>query len=126
MLWSVYWIVFRRPPLLPRSFINLLILLAAIPGFAQQQQPQQPQQTGAPLTLTLQDALARARANSVDFQAALTDQAVAHQDKVQARATLLPSVSYNNSAIYTQRAGITTAGTTATPGSAEARRFIAA
>jgi outer membrane protein len=59
----------------------------------------------APLTLTLQDALARARSNSVPFQAALTDQGVAHEDKVQARAALLPSVAYNNEFIYTQPNG---------------------
>jgi len=56
----------------------------------------------APLTITFQDALAKARANSVDFQAALTDQGLAHQDKVQSRAALLPSVNYNNQAIITQ------------------------
>ena len=61
--------------------------------------------TQAPLTLTLQDALARARVNSVQFQAALTDQGVAHEDKVQARAALLPSVAYNNQFIYTEPNG---------------------
>ena len=61
--------------------------------------------TEAPLTLTLQDALNRARANSVQFQAALTDQGLAHEDKVQARAALLPSVTYNNSFIYTEPNG---------------------
>src|SRR5437016_10638436 len=76
---------------------------------------QQPSQasTQAPQTITLQDALALARKNSVDFQAALTDQGVAHQDKVQARAALLPGVNYNNQYLYTQGNG------TATP------RFIA-
>jgi outer membrane protein TolC len=64
--------------------------------------------TQAPQTLTLQDALALARKNSVDFQAALTDQGVAHQDKVQARAGLLPSVSYNNQILYTQGNGTST------------------
>jgi outer membrane protein TolC len=63
------------------------------------------QQSSAPLTLTLQDALARARANSVPFQAALTEQGVAYQDKVQARAALLPSLNYNNEFIYTQPNG---------------------
>src|SRR5215469_8261506 len=58
--------------------------------------------TQAPLTLTFQDALARARANSVQFQSALTDQGVAHQDTVQARAALLPSVNYNTTYLYTQ------------------------
>ncbi len=61
--------------------------------------------TQPPLTLTLQDALARAKTNSVQFQAALTDQGLAHQDKVQARAALLPSVSYNNVYIYTEGNG---------------------
>ena len=58
--------------------------------------------TQAPLTLTLQDALARARKYNVEYNAALTDQGIAHQDKVQARAALLPSVAYNNEALYTQ------------------------
>jgi outer membrane protein TolC len=61
--------------------------------------------TDAPLTLTLQDALARARVNSVQFQAALTDQGLAHQDNVQARAALLPSVNYTNSYLYTEGNG---------------------
>jgi outer membrane protein TolC len=59
----------------------------------------------APLTLTLQDALARARNNSVQFQAALSDQGVAHEDKVQARAALLPSLNYNNTFTYTEPNG---------------------
>ena len=61
--------------------------------------------TQAPLTLTLQDALARARKYSVQFQAALTDKGIAQEDKVQARAALLPSVAYNTSYIYTQGNG---------------------
>jgi outer membrane protein TolC len=60
---------------------------------------------GAPLTLTLQDALERARKNEVQFHAALTDLGVARQDRVQARAALLPNISYNNSFIYTEGTG---------------------
>ncbi len=61
---------------------------------------------GAPLQrLTLQDALARARKNSVPFQSALTDSAIARQDRYQAAAALLPSVNYNNEAFYTQSNG---------------------
>jgi outer membrane protein TolC len=55
--------------------------------------------------LTLQDALSRAKANSVPFQAALTEQGLAHQDNVQARAALLPSVNYNTTFIYTEGNG---------------------
>jgi outer membrane protein TolC len=61
--------------------------------------------TQAPLTLTLQDALARAKTNSVQFHAALTDQGLAHQDNVQARAALLPSVNANTAFLYTQGNG---------------------
>jgi outer membrane protein TolC len=61
--------------------------------------------TSAPLRLTMQDALARARRNSVVYQAAVTDAGVAREDKNQARNALLPSVNYNNSAIYTQGIG---------------------
>jgi outer membrane protein TolC len=58
--------------------------------------------TSAPLRLTLEDALARARKNSTQFQAAQTDAAIARQDRYQAAAALLPSVAYNNQAIYTK------------------------
>ncbi len=54
------------------------------------------------LRLTLEDALARARKNSTPFQAALTEAAIARQDRYQAGAALLPTVTYNNQAIYTQ------------------------
>ncbi len=56
----------------------------------------------APLVLTLQDALKRAKANSPEFRAALTELGVAHQDTVQSRAGLLPNVNYNTQFIYTQ------------------------
>lgn len=81
--------------------------------------------TQAPLTLTLQDALSRARANSVPFQAALTDQGLAHQDKVQAQAALLPSVSYDNAFIYSQGTGGTQVTGANQPAGVAAPRFIA-
>ncbi len=56
----------------------------------------------SPLRLTLQDALDRARKNSTPFQSALTDAALARQDRFQAGAALLPSVVYNNQAISNQ------------------------
>jgi outer membrane protein len=65
--------------------------------------PAQAASPGAPaLQLTLQDALSRARKNSVPFQSALTDSAIARQDRFQAATVLLPSVTYNNQAWYTQ------------------------
>jgi outer membrane protein TolC len=60
---------------------------------------------GAPVTITLQDALQRAQNNSPDFRAALTDFGVAREDRVQGRAALLPNVNYNSSLIYTQGNG---------------------
>jgi outer membrane protein TolC len=79
-------------------FIFALMIGVAVPVLGQTS-------TQAPLTLTLQDALARARTYSVQFQAALTDKALAHEDQVQARAALLPSVTYNTSYIYTEGNG---------------------
>ncbi len=64
-----------------------------------------PPVNGAPLTITLQDALERARIADPQYHAALTDLGVAREDRVQARAGLLPNVSYNNSFIYTQGTG---------------------
>src|ERR1700739_3696195 len=67
------------------------------------QNPAPTDSTGTPaLKLTLQDALARARKNSVAFQSALTDSAIARQDRFQAAGALLPSVAYDNQALYTQ------------------------
>jgi len=60
---------------------------------------------GTPLTITLQDALERARANDPQYHSALTDLGVARQERVQARAGLLPNITYNNSFIYTQGTG---------------------
>jgi outer membrane protein TolC len=59
----------------------------------------------APVVLTLADALTRAKANSPQFQAAVTDLGLAREDRYQARAALLPGVDYNSSFIYTQGNG---------------------
>ncbi|HKW31387.1 MAG TPA: TolC family protein [Candidatus Acidoferrum sp.] len=69
---------------------------------AAQNPPQSAATPGPALKLTLQDALARARKNSVAFQSALTDSGIARQDRFQAAGALLPSVTYNNQAWYTQ------------------------
>ena len=61
--------------------------------------------SSAPLRLTLQEALDRARKNSPAFQAALTTAGLAREDRTQARNALLPTVTYNNSALYTQGSG---------------------
>jgi outer membrane protein TolC len=66
---------------------------------------QSPANSAEPRRLTLQDALALARKNSTQFQAAQTDAAISRQDRYQAATALLPSVSYNNQALYTQSSG---------------------
>jgi outer membrane protein len=63
------------------------------------------QNQSAPLTITLQDALQRARQNDPQYRSVITDLGVAREDRIQARAGLLPNVSYNNSFIYTQGTG---------------------
>jgi len=57
------------------------------------------------LTITLADAIQRARANAPQFHAALTEAGLAREDRVQARAALLPDVGYTTGAIYTQANG---------------------
>jgi outer membrane protein TolC len=47
----------------------------------------------APIVVTLEDALSRARANDSTFLSSLTDATVAHEDRVQARASLLPTIT---------------------------------
>jgi outer membrane protein TolC len=57
---------------------------------------------GAPLRLTLQDALALARKNEPAYQSVVTAAGVAGETRAQTRDALLPSVNFNTSAIYTQ------------------------
>ena len=76
--------------------------------------------SGAPLTITLQDALQRAKANEPQFRSAVTALRLAGEDRVQARAALLPNLTYNNSFVYTQGVGrvpaaCATPGATCTP-----------
>ena len=64
------------------------------------------QQPGAtPLLINLQDALARAKANSQQFQTANISAQLAHEDRVQGTAGLLPTLNYFNQYIYTQGNG---------------------
>lgn len=57
---------------------------------------------GAPLRVTLQDALALARKIEPNYHSALTNAGVAREDRVQARDALLPSANYTTSDLYTQ------------------------
>jgi len=54
------------------------------------------------LTLTLDDALARARKVAQQYRSAAAAAELAHEDRVQAKAALLPTVNWFNQYIYTQ------------------------
>jgi len=58
--------------------------------------------SGAPLRLTLQDALALARKNEPTYQSVVTAAGVAGETRAQIRDALLPSVNFNTSVISTQ------------------------
>src|SRR5579862_1200972 len=66
-------------------------------------QPQGP--TAPPPVITLQDALARAKQVDLGYQAAMTDASVAREDRLQARAAMLPSVGYYMNYLGTQGNG---------------------
>jgi outer membrane protein len=86
----------------------VLLLVTGLEGqVAQAPSPISSNQSSSLVTLTLDEALTRANANSPQFQAALTQLGVAREDRVQARAALLPGVNYANGFIYTQGNGAT-------------------
>jgi outer membrane protein TolC len=58
--------------------------------------------SGAPLRITLQDALALARKKEPTYRSAVTNSALAREDRAQSRDALLPSVSFDTSVLYTQ------------------------
>lgn len=72
----------------------------------------QPQSAGQapPITLTLKDALERARQNDTAYLAAVTDARSAHEDRIQARAALLPAVSTTTQELLTKGGSILETG----------------
>ena len=97
-------------------------------GFAPQSFAQAaavPQAQGAPITITLQDALQRARQNDPQYRSAMTDLGLAREDRVQARAGLLPNVNYNTSFIYTEGTAPLPAACVNSPTGCPTSRFIA-
>src|ERR1700734_4101181 len=96
------------------SFIAFALFLNA--AFAQQ--------TGTvPTSITLEQAIALARANEPNFAAAAANKRVATLDHSIAQAALLPGVSYHNQVLYTQPNGARNGG--GPVGSQAAPRFIA-
>ncbi len=69
-------------------------------------QPQAPSAVPAACPqLTLEEALHLAKGNHAQFQAAQADAAVATENRVQARAALLPGITYNSQFLYTEGNG---------------------
>jgi outer membrane protein len=89
-----------------KALLSAALLLLTENAFSQE--PNQVTAAGnsaAPLTVTLQDALARARANEPQYRSAVTSYGVAKENTVQARAAVLPNVNYNAQYLYTQGNG---------------------
>jgi outer membrane protein TolC len=83
-------------------FVLACSCLAVLASTCFAQTPRSGSAPQGPLILSLQDAITRARANEPQFRAAQTEAALARQDVVQARATLLPSVNTTTEYLYTQ------------------------
>src|ERR1051325_6260398 len=64
----------------------------------------------APLTLTLKDALERARMNAPQLLSALNDARAAHEDLLQARAAQRPTASFKSEYLGTQGNGVLPSG----------------
>ena len=67
--------------------------------------PAPPPAPAGPLTITFEDAFSRARQYAGQIQSANLNIAQAREDRVQARANTLPSVSAFNQFIYTEGNG---------------------
>jgi len=100
-----------------KAVYTLLFLFTMPSLFAQQNQTPppfqlvQPQgQAAAPPVITLQDALDRAAKLDVQYQLAISNAVIAREDRVQARATLLPGISQTTQLLQTQGNGITPNG----------------
>jgi len=87
------------------TLLILSLVLFATSGQSFAQVATADQNQSAPLTITLQDALQRARQYDPQYRSVITDLGVAREDRVQARAGLLPGVNYNTSFIYTEGTG---------------------
>ena len=88
-----------------RNAVLVAVLCAPI---ALRGQPQPAPSSTSPLTIDLADALNRARAYNPQFLAAGIATSLAHEDKLQAKAALLPTVEAVNGYLYTQGNGTDT------------------
>jgi len=97
----------------PIPMLLSIVLLSCVPPAALGQASQaaaNPPASTAPIPLTLQDALQRAKKVNPDYRAAQTEYGLAKEDKIQSRAALLPNINYTTSFIYTEGHGIPAVG----------------
>jgi outer membrane protein len=73
-------------------------------------EPESQARSSPPMTLSLQDAIRRAQQNSPAFQGAVTNLRVARENRVQARAAMLPSIDNTTQYLNTQGDGISPVG----------------
>jgi len=85
----------------------LCMMLLPVVGISQTA-TQQPDPNQGPITITLDQALKYAKVNARQFRSALMDAGIAKEDRVQARAALLPNVGFTTGMIYTQPNGTPT------------------
>lgn len=102
--------------------VFLLLTVAATNGSAQGEgapaasvtlplvHPGSTEQTAPPLTLTLADAVERARKYDARYGTALLEAKIAHEDAVQARAAMLPSVGDSTQELLTKGNGTLSSG----------------
>jgi len=85
-----------------RRIAIFLLLLSAAHAWTQTTTTASSAPGNRPQRLTLDDAVRMAKANAPQFRAALAEYGIARQDVVQARAALLPGLSYTTGEIYTE------------------------
>jgi outer membrane protein TolC len=113
---SLVLIVLRLPVVMQRlTCFTLGFAVIVSSGLAQQVTP--------PSAITLEQAIALARANEPSFAAAAANAQVATIDRSIARAALLPNAAYHNQVLYTQPNGSTNGG--GPVGSQASPKFIA-
>jgi outer membrane protein len=94
-------------------FALLLLTLQAVgqtPEVPPVQLAQPQGQAAPPPLITLQDALDRAQRLDAQYQAAVANAAIAREDRVQARSSLLPNVSQTTQYLGTQGNGVLPSG----------------
>jgi outer membrane protein TolC len=72
--------------------------------------PAAPDGASSLVTITLSDAIARARKNDTQFLSVAADAKISHEDRVQARNAILPTISATTQALLTQGNGKTSNG----------------